>query len=42
MKVAEPISGLAEIRAFGILCSKILHVHEAPDSLRFNEELLGG
>src|SRR5258708_24567079 len=42
MEVADPVPGLPEIRALGVLCGKVVDVHEAADSHRFNEKLLGG
>lgn len=42
MKVADLVPELPEISALGVSCGKVVHVHEAADSHRFHEELLGG
>jgi hypothetical protein len=41
VQVADPVAGLAEVSAFGVLGGKVVHVHEAADAHRFDEELFG-
>ena len=40
MQVANPVAGLPEVGALGIPCGQAVHVHEATDPHRFDEEPL--
>ena len=42
MQVANPVAGLPEVGALGIPCGQAVHVHEATDPHRFDEEPPGG